>query len=46
MSPTSQVALRAAVTEDEDVQARWVAGYAFRLAERQTSTDAAGSVPG
>src|SRR5262249_15019713 len=34
-------ALRAAAAEDEDVQVRWVARYAFRLAERQTSTDAA-----
>jgi len=39
-------ALQAAATEDEDVQVRWVARYAFRLAERQTSTDAAGPVPG
>ena len=29
-------ALRAAAIEDEDVQVRWVARYAFRLAERQT----------
>ena len=38
-------ALRAAAAEDEDVQVRWVARYAFRLAERQTSTDAAGPAP-
>jgi len=42
----SRQALRAAAIEDEDVQVRWVAWYAFRLAERQTSTDAAGPVPG
>ena len=42
----SRQALRAAAIEDEDVQVRWVARYAFRLAERQTSTDAAGPVPG
>ncbi len=41
----SRQALRAAATEDEDVQVRWVARYAFRLAERQTSTDAAGPAP-
>jgi HEAT repeat protein len=38
-------ALRAAATEDEDVQVRWVARYAFRLVERQTSTDAARPAP-
>jgi hypothetical protein len=38
-------ALQAAATEDENVQVRWVARYAFRLAERQTSTDA-GPAPG
>jgi HEAT repeat protein len=31
----SRQALRAAATEDEDVQVRWVARYAFRLAERR-----------
>jgi HEAT repeat protein len=41
----SRQALRAAATEDDDVQVRWVARYAFRLAERQTSTDAAGPAP-
>jgi hypothetical protein len=41
----SRQALRAAATEDEDVQVRWVARYAFRLAERQTPTDAAGPAP-
>lgn len=41
----SRQALRAAATADEDVQVRWVARYAFRLAERQTSTDTAGPVP-
>jgi hypothetical protein len=39
-------ALEAAAAEDEDVQVRWVARYAFRLAERQTTTDAAGPAPG
>jgi hypothetical protein len=39
-------ALQAAATEDEDVQVRWVARYALRLAERQTSTDAAGPARG
>jgi hypothetical protein len=39
-------ALQAAATEDEDIQVRWVARYAFRLAERETSTDAAGPAPG
>lgn len=38
-------ALRATANEDEDVQVRWVARYAFRLAERQTSTDAARPAP-
>ena len=41
----SRQALRAAATEDEDAQVRWAARYAFRLAERQTSTDAAGPAP-
>jgi hypothetical protein len=39
-------ALQAAATEDEDIQVRWVARYAFRLAEREISTDAAGPAPG
>src|SRR5215472_3693856 len=38
-------ALRSAAAEDEDVQVRWAARYAFRLAERQTSTDAARPAP-
>jgi hypothetical protein len=42
----SRQALRAAAIEDEDVQVRWVARYAFRLAERETSTDAAGPASG
>ena len=42
----SRQALRAAAIEDEDVQVRWAAPYAMRLAERQTPTDAAGPAPG
>jgi hypothetical protein len=37
---------KAAAIKDEDVQVRWVARYAFRLAERETSTDAAGPASG
>lgn len=42
----SRQALRATAIEDEDVQVRWVARYALRLAERQTSTHAAGPASG
>jgi hypothetical protein len=42
----SRQALRAAAIEDEDVQVRWAARYASRLAERQTSTHAAGPASG
>jgi HEAT repeats len=39
-------ALEAAAAEDEDVQVRWVARYAFRLAERGTSADTPAPAPG
>ena len=42
----SRQALQVAATEDEDVQVRWAARYALRLAERETSTDAAGPASG
>jgi HEAT repeat protein len=34
----SRQALRAAAAEDEDVEVRWIARYAFRLADRGTAT--------
>jgi hypothetical protein len=39
----SRQALRAAAAEDEDVEVRWIARYAFRLAQRQTPPEAAGT---
>ena len=43
---SSRQALQAAAIEDEDVAVRWVARYAFRLAERETSADAPGPASG
>jgi hypothetical protein len=40
---SSRQALRAAAAEDEDVEVRWIARYAFRLARRQTPPGAAGT---
>ena len=36
----SRQALRGAAAEDEDVEVRWIARYAFRLADRETPTRA------
>jgi HEAT repeat protein len=33
-------ALRAAAAEDEDVEVRWIARYALRLAQNESSADA------
>jgi len=38
----SRRALRAAAAEDEDVEVRWIARYALRLAQRETTADIAG----
>jgi hypothetical protein len=38
----SSRALRAAAAQDEDVEVRWIARYALRLAQRETSADRAG----
>jgi hypothetical protein len=35
----SRQALRTAAAEDEDVEVRWIARYALRLAQRETSAD-------
>ena len=35
----SSQALRAAAAEDEDVEVRWIARYALRLAQGETSAD-------
>jgi HEAT repeats len=40
----SRQALRAAAADDEDVEVRWISRYAFRLAQRETCTKAAGTV--
>ena len=38
----SRQALRAAAAEDEDIDVRWIARYALRLARRETTADIAG----
>jgi HEAT repeats len=38
----SSQALRAAATEDEDVEVRWIARYALRVAHNETSANTAG----